>query len=86
MEKKIFAILQQINDKLDNHGQKLDNHGESIQLIHEQLKEHSIILGSLKTSQEAFKAELSESRLQNAKDFGDIKEQIKEIEVSVDLL
>ena len=48
----------------------LKEHGET-------LKEHSRILSALRTGQEFLKAELSEMKIQNAKDFSEIKEQLK---------
>ncbi|WML46604.1 hypothetical protein RCG23_13155 [Neobacillus sp. PS3-34] len=72
MEEQILLALQQINSKLNTQG--------------ETLKEHGLILGALKSGQEGLMAELSELRLQNAKDFGEIREQLKGIEVSVEIL
>jgi chromosome segregation ATPase len=76
MEKQILQALQQMNEKLDEQSKKLDEHGET-------LKEHGRILGALRSGQEVLKAEL---KLQNAKDFGELWEQIKDIEVSVEIL
>lgn len=87
LEKQILQALQQINGKLDDQAKKLDKHSEileehsAILKYHgETLEEHGRILGALRSGQHAFKAELSELRLQNAKDFGELREQIKGIE------
>ncbi|WML46179.1 hypothetical protein [Neobacillus sp. PS3-40] len=65
MEKQILTLLQQMNEKLDDH---------------------SLILGALRNGQESLKAEFSEMRLQNAKEFGEIKAQIKNHEDSIEIL
>ncbi|MFZ3588987.1 hypothetical protein ACOI1C_06815 [Bacillus sp. DJP31] len=75
MEDKILAALQQTNVKLDCHSEKFD-------LINEQFKEHPGILPTLRSSTEFTSAEISEFRLQNAKHFGEIKRQSKEIELA----
>jgi hypothetical protein len=72
-------ILKEHGETLNNHGQLLKNQGET-------LKEHGLILGTLKVGQEGLKAEINELRLQNAKEFGEIKEKISGIEVSVEML
>jgi hypothetical protein len=79
MEKQILTLLQYMNGKLDQIGEKLDVHDVT-------LKEHSLILSALKNGQEGLKAELNEMRLQNAKDFGEIKAQLKDREVSIEIL
>ncbi|MCL6570880.1 MAG: hypothetical protein K6T88_04255 [Bacillus sp. (in: Bacteria)] len=100
MEKQIFALLQQMNDKLDNlegtlkeHGGILKEHSgilkeySGILKEHsETLKEHSRILSALRTGQEFQKAEFSEMKLQNAKEFGEIKEHFKNQEDSIEIL
>jgi predicted hydrocarbon binding protein len=65
LEEQILTLLQQMNEKLDDH---------------------SLILGALRNGQESLKAELSEMRLQNAKEFGEIKAQIKNHEDSIEIL
>ncbi|MFK4996823.1 hypothetical protein ACI2OX_02650 [Bacillus sp. N9] len=52
----------------------------------ETFKEHGMVLKALKVGQEGLKAEINELRLQNAKDFGKNREQLKSVEVSVDIL
>jgi hypothetical protein len=72
VDKQILKFLEQINNKLENQG--------------ETLKEHGLILGALKVGQEGLKAEINELRRQNAKEFGEIKEQIGGIEVIAEML
>ncbi|MFJ7726835.1 hypothetical protein ACIQXV_11790 [Neobacillus sp. NPDC097160] len=79
MEKQIFTLLQQMNNKLDRLEGTLKEHSET-------LKEHGRILSALRTGQEFQKAELSEMKLQNAKDFSEIKEQLKNQEDSIEIL
>lgn len=79
MEKEIMALLQQMNGKLDNLEGTLNEHSET-------LKEHSRMLSALRAGQEFNKAELSEMKLQNAKDLGEIKEHLKSQEDSIDIL
>lgn len=100
MEKEILKVLEQINGKLDWQGETLIEHsailkehsellklqGETIKLQGETLKEHTGILSGLRNGQEVLKAEISELRLQNAKEIGEIKEQLKGIEDSVGVL
>jgi soluble P-type ATPase len=93
MEKQILTILQQMNNKLDHldftltkHGEILIEHSETLKEHGETLKEHSRILSALRTGQEFQKAELSEMKLQNAKDFNEIKEQLKNQEDSIEIL
>jgi hypothetical protein len=100
LEKQILAILEQVNEKLDNFGAKLDEHGEILkehgkilkehgEILKEHgeiLKEHSFILGALRNGQEVLKAEISEMRLQNAREFGEIKSQLTTHEDSIEIL
>ncbi|MDF2038185.1 hypothetical protein LIT38_04885 [Bacillus sp. CMF12] len=72
MEEQIVKILHQINGKLDAQS--------GVQ------KEQGVILSALKSGQEILKAEINELRLQNAKDFGELKERIDTQEVSMELL
>jgi hypothetical protein len=72
MEKQILSLLQKMNETLEEHS-----------LI---LKEHSSILSALKTGQEYLSAEISEMRLQNAKDFGEIRAILKNHEESIEIL
>lgn len=64
----------------------MKEHSEILKENGETLKEHGSILRDLRSGQEALKAEVSELKLQYAKDFGEIREQIKDIEVSIEIL
>ena len=100
VEKQILAALQQINDKLDSHSEILEshsemlkehsvmlqNHSEMFKIQGETLKEHTRMLSALKTGQESLKAELNEMKLQNAKNFGEVKEQLESHETSIEIL
>jgi hypothetical protein len=79
-------ILRQHGEMLKQHSVILKEHGEILKQHGETLKEHGRILGALRSGQEAIKAELSELRLQNAKDFGEIRELIKNHDISIELL
>jgi hypothetical protein len=57
-----------------------------LQQMNAKLDDHSLILGALRNGQESLKAEFSEMRLQNAKEFGEIKAQIKNHEDSIEIL
>lgn len=99
-EKQILIALEQINFKLDRqddtlkiHGERLKNleetqrlQSETLRLQSETLKEQTSLISSLKNGQESLQAELSQLRLQNAKEFGEIKEQLKSMEDNIDLL
>ncbi|MCR2821633.1 hypothetical protein [Lederbergia panacisoli] len=93
MGKEILGMLHEIKDTLNDHsqilkdhGRKLDEHNQKLDMHSETLKEHGLILGALKNGQEMLKAELSEIRLQNAKEFGEFKEQMKDMGDSIDIL
>ncbi|WP_066073068.1 hypothetical protein [Neobacillus soli] len=86
MEKEIMALLQQMNGKLDNLEGTLKEHSGILKEYGETLKEHSRMLSALRTGQEFNKAELSEMKLQNAKDLGENKEHLKSQEDSIELL
>jgi len=93
VERQILDALKQINDKLDKHSEILKSHSEIltvhnelITLQSETLKEHTRMLSALKTGQDSLKAELNEMKLQNAKEFGEIKETLKNHETSIELL
>jgi septal ring factor EnvC (AmiA/AmiB activator) len=86
MEKQILTLLQQMNKKLDQLDFTLKEHSETLKEHGETLKEHSRILSALRTGQEFLKAELSEMKLQNVKDFNEIKEQLKNQEDSIEIL
>jgi len=78
-ENEILEILHEIKGTLKEHSKKLDEHTETF-------KEHGQILRALRSGQESLKAEMSEMKLQNAKEFGEIKEQMKDMGASIDLL
>ncbi|EKN62712.1 hypothetical protein BABA_24871 [Neobacillus bataviensis LMG 21833] len=121
MEKQIFTLLQQMNNKLDRiegtlkehsetlkehseilngYGETLKEHSEILNGYSETLREHSVILighsetlkehgrilSALRVGQEFQKAEFSEMKLQNAKDFSEIKELLKNQEDSIEIL
>jgi len=73
------TILREHSQILNDHSQKLDMHSETLQ-------EHGLVLRGLRNGQEMLKAELSEMRLQNAKEFGEINEQMKGMGDSIDIL
>ncbi|MCJ8009796.1 hypothetical protein ACFFF5_19015 [Lederbergia wuyishanensis] len=73
------TILREHSQILNDHSQKLDMHSETLQ-------EHGLVLRGLRNGQEMLKAELSEMRLQNAREFGEIKEQMKDMGDSIDIL
>jgi methyl-accepting chemotaxis protein len=78
--------LDQIDGRLDQIDGKLDQIHEKLDIHDVTLKEHSLILSALRNGLEGVKAELSEMRLQNAKDFGEIKAQLKDHEDSIEIL
>jgi hypothetical protein len=79
-------MLKEHSQTLKEHSEILKEHSEILKGHSLILKEHSLMLGALKTGQELLKAELSELRIQNAKDFGEIRELIKGNEVDIELL
>ncbi|HHY72395.1 MAG TPA: hypothetical protein GX497_04055 [Bacillus bacterium] len=79
-------ILENHTQILENHTQILENHSNILAEHSLILADHSQILNALRHGQESLKAEVSELRLQNAKEFGELKEQIKNLEVSNELL
>ncbi|MFO1442571.1 hypothetical protein KDN24_04905 [Bacillus sp. Bva_UNVM-123] len=86
MQRQQGAKLSNLEEMQQQQGAKLSNIEEVQRLQGETLKEHTSLIKALINGQESLKAELSEMRLQNAKDFGEIKGQIKGIEDSIDLL
>lgn len=93
MEMEILSLLQKMNEKfdsferrLDSIERRLDSVENKLEIQEETLKEHSKILGALITGQEFLKAEISELRLQNAKDFEEIKSTLKNHEDSIEIL
>ncbi|MBT2720752.1 hypothetical protein [Bacillus sp. ISL-46] len=78
-------MLKDHGEMLKEHGKMLKEHSETLNEHGETLKEHGRIL-ALRTGQEFLKAELSEMKLQNAKDFSEIKEQLKNQEDSIEIL
>jgi methylase of polypeptide subunit release factors len=79
-------ILKEHGKILIEHGEILKEHGKILKEHGEILKEHSFILGALRNGQEVLKAEISEMRLQNAKEFGEIKSQLTTHEDSIEIL
>ena len=86
MLKEHGEMLKEHGEMLKEHGETLKEHSETLKEHGETLKEHSRILSALRTGQEFLKAELSEMKLQNAKDFYEIKEQLKNQEDSIEIL
>ncbi len=86
MEKEILGMLKEIKSTLNEHSRILNEHSQILNEHSQKFKEHGQILGALKVGQEGLKAEMSELRLQNAKDFGVVKEQIKTLEDSIEIL
>ncbi len=60
MEKQILGALHNIQETLRDHGTILREHGQ--------------MLSALKTGQEELKAEIDGMKIQNAKEFSDIKD------------
>jgi len=85
-EKQILLALEKVNFKLDRQDERLANLEEIQRLQGETLKEQTSLISSLENGQESLNAELSQLRLQNAKEFGEIKEQLKGMEDNFDLL
>ncbi|WHY84079.1 hypothetical protein QNH39_15490 [Neobacillus novalis] len=82
-----------MNNKLDHLEGTLKEHSEILKEYRgildshsETFKEHGRILSALRTEQEFLKAEISEMKLQNAKDFGEMKEKLKDHEDSIEIL
>lgn len=71
---------------LDGHTQKLDEHDKKFALQNETLKEHGRFLSALRTGQEETKAQLDSMKIENAKEFGEMKEQIKNVEAGMGVL
>jgi chromosome segregation ATPase len=100
MEKQILSMFQQIIGKIEQMDENIQQTNGQIKQINGQiepihaklnehseiLKEHGVILGGLRNGQELLRAKMSELRLQNAKDSGELKEQIEDTKVDVDLL
>lgn len=86
MEKLILQALQTINEKLDKQGEVLKKHGKVLEQHGITLKEHGLILGALRNEQESLKASLSGLALQNAKEFGLLREQINDLEATIGVL
>jgi uncharacterized protein (DUF3084 family) len=77
--------IQQMNNKIQQMDEKINHMEEKLDLHGEILKEQSLILGALINGQEGLKAELSEMRLQNAKEFGEIKAKLNSHEDSIEI-
>ena len=76
---QIIDMLGKVMSKLDEHSQTLENHGS-------QLKEHGQILTALRAGQDHLKAEMDGMKLANAKEFGEVKEQINTIAINQEIL
>lgn len=97
---QIIEMLGEIKSKLDEHSQILQEHsqilGEHSQILGEhsqtlenhgsQLKEHGQILTALRAGQDHLKAEMDGMKLANAKEFGEVKEQINTIAINQEIL
>ncbi|KEF39822.1 hypothetical protein M670_00846 [Schinkia azotoformans MEV2011] len=79
-------ILGEHSQILGEHSRILGEHGQILEKHSLVLADHGQLLNALRHGQESLKAEISELRLQNAKEFGEVKEQIKNIEISNELL
>ncbi|EKN63822.1 hypothetical protein P9E76_14535 [Schinkia azotoformans] len=79
-------ILGEHSQILGEHSRILGEHGQILEKHSLVLADHGQILNALRHGQESLKAEISELRLQNAKEFGEVKEQIKNLEISNELL
>jgi chromosome segregation ATPase len=89
-----------INSKLDKHdnefkaiNSKLDKHDNEFKAINSKLDQHDVkfdeqklILTSVRSAQEDTTAKINEMTLQNTKDFSDVKEQINNLTITIDLL
>ncbi|MFA9559719.1 hypothetical protein ACERII_20625 [Evansella sp. AB-rgal1] len=78
--------LDKHSEILDSHTKKLDQHSEILGMHGETLREHGRMLSALRTGQEELKAELDGMRLENAKEFGELKENVKNVEASIEVL
>lgn len=72
-------ILNEHGKILRDHGHVLDNHSS-------QFKEHGQILSALRSGQDYLKAEFDGLKLTNAKEFGELKEQINTVSINQELL
>ncbi|MBB2482270.1 hypothetical protein H5P36_19015 [Bacillus sp. APMAM] len=79
-------MLKEHSEMLKEHSVILKSHSEMFKIQGETLKEHTSLLSALKTGQESLKVELNEMKLQNAKDFGEVKEQLESHETSIEML
>ncbi|MEK5389666.1 hypothetical protein NSQ59_04670 [Margalitia sp. FSL K6-0131] len=86
MLKEHSGILKEHSEMLKEHSVILKSHSEMFKIQGETLKEHTRMLSALKTGQESLKAELNEMKLQSAKDFGEVKEQLESHETSIEML
>lgn len=86
MLKEHSKMLKEHSEMLKEHSVILKSHSEMFKIQGETLKEHTRLLSALKTGQESLKAELNEMKLQNAKDFGEVKEQLESHETSIEML
>ncbi|RDW20737.1 hypothetical protein [Oceanobacillus chungangensis] len=99
-EDQIIGMLERIMEKQDEHSRILGEHSQKLdehsQILHEhskkldehksQLNEHKQILSALLTGQDYLKAEIDGMKLANAKEYGDIKEEISIISTNQELV
>ncbi|WP_062106928.1 hypothetical protein [Bacillus niameyensis] len=89
----IKGILTEHSAKLNEHTRILNEHSQILNEHTQKLKEHDQkfaeskqILDALRYGQEGLKAEISELRLQNAKDIEETKKRTTDAELSLELL
>ena len=92
-EDQILEMLEHIigtqgehGKKLDEHSKKLDKHQDILDNHSATLQEHGQILRALLSGQETLKAEVDGMKLSNAREFGDIKEEQRNISTKFELL
>ncbi|GAA0459496.1 hypothetical protein [Alkalibacillus silvisoli] len=79
-------ILKEHSKLLKEHSNILESHDAKLQSHSDMLKEHGRMLSSLRTGQEELKAEIDGMKLENAKEFGEIKSRISIVEAQNDAL
>ena len=72
-------ILKEHSQILNEHSQILGEHSQTLENHSSQLKEHGQILTALRAGQDHLKAEFDGMKLANAKEFGELKEEINTI-------
>ncbi len=79
-------ILKEHSQILNEHSQILGEHSQTLENHSSQLKEHGQILTALRAGQDHLKAEFDGMKLANAKEFGELKEEINTISINQELL